>query len=147
VNVEERVREALVARAGLITADRLQPAMPPTVATSRPPRGVRWVPMLAAAAAAVAILFTVILLVRPGADVPAGPATPAPVSPAPQRAETGPPVSPSRPAEVTPNAKAPQPGTSPGHPGPGTPALGTSPAGGSPAGGSKLSPAVPPAGR
>jgi hypothetical protein len=144
MSVEERVREALATRAGLITADRLQPAMPPTMATSRPVRGMRWLPILAAAAAAVAILFTVILLVHPGVEVPAGPATPSPASPAPQPGKKGPPV--------TPSGKAPQPGTTPVKPGPGAPAPGVSPPGGSPAagspaGGSGPGSVAPPGGR
>jgi hypothetical protein len=120
MSVEERVRAALAIRADLITADRLQPARPPTGSTARPVR--RWMPMLAAAAAAVAILFTVILLIRPGADMPASPATPSPVSSVPPAVQTAPPVPP-------PNGKVPRPGATPVSHGPGAPAPGHSPAG------------------
>jgi len=89
VSVEERVRAALAGRAGEITADRLQPAMPPTVAVPRPGRGVRGLPILAAAAAAVIILFAVILMVRPAADVPVAPATPTSVPSQPSPATPG----------------------------------------------------------
>jgi hypothetical protein len=83
MSVEQRVRAALAERAAEITADRLQPARPPTMVVSAWPRGVRWLPMLAVATAAIAVLFAVILIVRPSADVPAGPATPGPASPGP----------------------------------------------------------------
>jgi hypothetical protein len=88
MTVEDRLRGALAARAAQITADRLQPALPPTVAVAGR-RRVAWLVPLLAGAAAVALLFTIVLGNRPAGEAPAtvpSPAvssSPAPPAPAP----------------------------------------------------------------
>ena len=96
-NLEARLRAALSARALAVTADDLQPAVPPTAATGRRPRrlGRPWA-ALVAGAAAVALVAGVVAVRRPGdegttpapnppaATVPSQPASPSPaVSPEP----------------------------------------------------------------
>jgi hypothetical protein len=88
--VEERVRAALAARAGQITAADLQPALPPSALGARaarrrpvlsfgrfvelgPVRGRGWMPVLAGiAVAAVAVVFAVVLAWHPRQSTPPG---------------------------------------------------------------------------
>ncbi|MCA2216693.1 hypothetical protein [Jidongwangia harbinensis] len=87
-DVEDRLRRALRARAGQITADRLQPAVPPT-ATAVPRSWRRWWVPLVVAAALAAVFFAVRpdgTLPRPVPNPPAVPVPsepPAPVEPSP----------------------------------------------------------------
>jgi len=104
--VEDRLREALAARAGQVTAGDLQPAAPPSRSAATAGRRPMWVPALAGLA--VAIVFVVMLAWRlpqpamPGnAPTPSGP-TLAPSGPTlvPSPAEPSPaaPTSPAQPA-------------------------------------------------
>ena len=76
VETEERVRRALAARAGQVTPDRLQPAVPPTAAPARRswPSWRSWWPSLLVVAAA---LVAVVWVVRLPADTPPVPDAPA----------------------------------------------------------------------
>jgi hypothetical protein len=107
MTVEERLRGALSARAGQITADRLQPALPPTVAGARRTRMAWLAPLLAGTAAVVLLLFTAMLLGhRPTGEVPATVPSPAvSISPAPSL-PPGPAGKPAPPAPA-PGSKAP----------------------------------------
>ena len=81
--VEERVRRALAARAGQITPDRLQPAVPPTAAPARRSWRSSWLTLLIAVAT---VLVGVVLLVRPpgGDPQPRLPDAPAATVPTPE---------------------------------------------------------------
>jgi hypothetical protein len=105
MTVEERLRDALSARAGQITADRLQPALPPTVAGARR-RRMAWLAPLLAGTAAVVLLFAIVLLGhRPAGEMPATVPSPAvSISPAPSL--PGPAGRPAPPAPA-PGSKAP----------------------------------------
>lgn len=87
--LEDRVRQALSARAGQITPDRLQPAVPPTATPARRPRLRWWHPLLVVAA----VLVTVVFAIRLPGDSP----SPLPNAPA----GTVPAPSPSEPAAPT----------------------------------------------
>jgi hypothetical protein len=123
--VEERVRRALAARAGQITPDRLQPAVPPTAAPARRSWRSSWLTLLVAAAA---VLVGVVLLVRPpGGDpqprLPDAPAATVP-TPEPTPSSTGAPesavpspVATSTAPTASPTTNAPEPEvTPPGRP-------------------------------
>jgi hypothetical protein len=73
MTVEDRVRRALAAQAGLVTPERLRPPAPPTTTV----RAHRWpaLPVLAAGGtvAAVAILVAVLAGPRPAPEPPPGP--------------------------------------------------------------------------
>jgi len=105
MTVEDRLRDALSARAGQITADRLQPALPPTVAGARRTR-FAWLAPLLAGTAAVALLFTVMLLGhRPAGEAPATVPSPA-VSTAPSLPPTPGPAGKPAPQAPAPGSKA-----------------------------------------
>jgi hypothetical protein len=92
VDVEERLRRALAARAAAVTPQRLQPAMPPTAApAARRARRRVWWPRLAGAVA----LVTVFLSVRGPAEKPSHPIPNPPAATVPSES---PAVSPSKPA-------------------------------------------------
>lgn len=77
--LEDQIRRVLANRANAVTADRLQPAVPPTAAVApAPPR--RLLLLVAAATAAAAVIATVVLLIRPPAtrDFPPADLPPAP---------------------------------------------------------------------
>jgi hypothetical protein len=63
-DVEERVRRALAARAGQITAERLQPSAPPTSAPAR--RGFRLAGWRSLLVAAVVVAAAVLVMRWPG---------------------------------------------------------------------------------
>jgi hypothetical protein len=93
-DVEERMRRALSARAGQITPDRLQPAVPPTAAPARRSWLPRWRSLLVVAVVLVAVVFVVR---RPGdAPAPQVPNAPAATVPSPSLS-----ASPSAPATPT----------------------------------------------
>ncbi len=117
-DVEERVRRALAARAGQITPDRLQPAVPPTVAPARR----SWLPWWRSLLAVAAVLVAVVLVVRLPGDTPPSPVPNAPAatvpSPAPSSSASPTPDAPT----VTPSARN-SPASPPAEP---TPSLTTS---------------------
>jgi hypothetical protein len=70
---ERRLAAALAARARQVTDADLRPPAPPGGDTSRPRSPLRWLPVLAAAAAIVAA-FTLFMMIRPAEQTP--PASP-----------------------------------------------------------------------
>ncbi|MEV4708304.1 hypothetical protein [Actinoplanes sp. NPDC049316] len=114
-NLEARLRAALSARALSVTADDLQPAVPPTATTVRPPRRLAWPWIgLLAGGATLALIAGVVAVRTPGEDgtapapnppaatVPSQPASPAPSQPpSPSPSQPGTPL-PSRSTEVSP---------------------------------------------
>jgi len=125
MTVEDRLRGALAARAAQITVDRLQPALPPTVAGTARSR-VGWLVPLLAGAAAVALLFTMMLGNRPSGDAPATVPSPG--------VSSSPVPSPAPSSTPAPSASPPGRGGQPGQPGlaPGAAASGGMPKPGSP---------------
>jgi len=105
VDVEERLRRALAARAAVVTPQRLQPALPPTAApAARRSRRLFWWPLLAGAVA----LVTVFLSVRGPAEKPSHPIPNPPAATVPSES---PAVSPSKPTRPSPS-KSPAPSAS-----------------------------------
>jgi hypothetical protein len=126
--VEERLREALAARAGQITAADLQPAAAPSLLSGdRAGRGWggRWAPVLAGVAvAAVAAVFAVLIAWHPGQSSPPGraPYLPgdAPAS-VPASSRPRPATAPPQPRRSTSLPAPPATGPPPGTPSPATP--------------------------
>ena len=107
-DVEERMRRALSARAGQITPDRLQPAVPPTAAPARRSWLPWWRSLLVVAAVLVAVVFAVR---RPGdAPAPQVPNAPAVTVPSPATSPSDPalPSAEPRPSS-TPASESPSP--------------------------------------
>ena len=117
-NVEERTRRALSARAGQITPDRLQPAVPPTAAPVRR----SWLPWWRSLLVVAAVLVAVVFVVRrpgdaPAPQVPNAPAVTVP-SPSPSPSDPGIPTAEPLPSRTdigdppSPGITAPVPATS-----------------------------------
>ncbi|MBW6434004.1 hypothetical protein KZ829_09670 [Actinoplanes hulinensis] len=108
--VERRLRSALTARAGQITAERLRFEPPPTMVTARTPvRRGRWAAIAIAittAAAGVALGFTLLT----------GPSEPAPVLPADPGPGTSTPAPAVSPAPSGPSPADPSPSSAPATP-------------------------------
>jgi hypothetical protein len=97
--IEERLRRALGAKAGQITPDRLQPAVPPTAAPRRRSWRLRWWPLVAAAG-----LVAVVVAVRLPGDTPP---RPVPNPPAATVPTPGPSLSPAPTGDPSPTGSGP----------------------------------------
>ncbi|GLY93594.1 hypothetical protein [Actinoplanes sp. NBRC 103695] len=139
-DLDVRVRRALAARAGQITAERLRPAELPGKAEPAGPRRLarwdvvrRWLAPGLVGAAAMAVLFAVLVIRQPdrppaqpaGPPASSTPAAPSPVAPSPSAVVDGPQPAPTdvrKPGPLpTPGGGAPEssPGADRAEPSPG----------------------------